>query len=278
MSPASTTSRLALFGQPVAHSLSPRIHAAFGAQLNIAVDYRAIEAGHAEFPAALADFARAGGIGANVTLPLKLDAFALCTSTSDRARRAGSVNTLILDGSSWRGDSTDGAGLLRDLRQRHGFDPTGRRVLLLGAGGAARAVAAALIEVGVHDLMIVNRTRVRTMELTRSLASDCVFSCDLAKVELLDDQYDLVINATSIGHGGTTVALPPRLLARDALCYDLSYGRIAQPFIDWARAAGAANVCDGIGMLVEQAAEAFELWHGVRPATAAIHAMVATPA
>ncbi len=268
-------SRLALFGQPVSHSLSPRIHAAFGAQVGIRVDYRAIEAGHDEFPQALAAFAREGGIGANVTLPLKIDAFALCSSTSERARRAGSVNTLILDGDTWRGDSTDGAGLLRDLRQRHGFDPTGRRVLLLGAGGAARAVAAALIDERVHDLMIVNRTRQRTIELTRSLASDCVFTCDLAKVELLDDQYELVINATSLGHGDARFDLPARLLAANALCYDLSYGRIAQPFLDWARHAGAANACDGIGMLVEQAAEAFELWHGVRPATAPVHTLLA---
>ena len=275
MATAPNPSRLALFGQPVAHSLSPRIHAAFGAQLGIAVDYRAIEAGHDEFPRALQAFAVAGGIGANITLPLKMDAFALCTSTSERARRAGSVNTLILDGHTWRGDSTDGAGFLRDLRERHGFDPSGRRVLLLGAGGAARAVAAALIDERVHDLMIVNRTRARTMELTRSLASDCVFSCDLAKVDLLEDRYDLVINATSLGHGAAVFDLPQRLLTPDALCYDLSYGRIAQPFIDWAQAAGAANICDGTGMLVEQAAESFELWHGVRPATAPIHAMLA---
>ncbi len=266
--------RLAVFGQPVAHSLSPRIHAAFGAQLGLAVDYRAIEAGADVFPQSLARFAQEGGRGANITLPLKLDAFALCTSRSERARRAGSVNTLIRDGEGWRGDSTDGIGFLGDLRDRHGFEPHNRRALLIGAGGAARAVAAALVDAGIHDLMIVNRTRQRTAELARNLGSDCVYSCELAKIELLDDRYDLIVNATALGHSGGEFDLPQRLLGRDTLCYDLSYGEIARPFIHWAQRAGAQRISDGLGMLVEQAAEAFALWFGMRPDTAPIHAML----
>ncbi|MGN6518184.1 MAG: shikimate dehydrogenase, partial [Dokdonella sp.] len=142
--------RYAVFGQPIAHSLSPRIHATFGAQLGIRLDYRAIEAARETFAATLVAFARDGGRGANVTLPLKEDAAALCDALSERARRCGSVNTLIRDGDAWRGDSTDGVGLLRDLA-RHGIDTRGLRVLLLGAGGAARAAAFALVDAGARE-------------------------------------------------------------------------------------------------------------------------------
>lgn len=261
--------RYAVFGQPIAHSQSPRIHTMFGAQLGIAVDYRAIEAGHGGFTHALDAFARDGGVGANVTLPLKADAFALCATRSDRAQRCGSVNTLVRDGDDWRGDSTDGIGFLRDL-ERLGFDACGRRVLLLGAGGAARAVAFALADAGARELMIVNRTRERTTELARALRFDGAFGCELAQVGTLDGRYDLVVNATSAGHDGEAFALPPRLLERDALGYDLSYGRAAQSFLAWAREAGAKTASDGLGMLVEQAAESFAIWHGRRPDTGAI--------
>lgn len=264
------THRYAVFGQPIAHSLSPRIHALFGAQLGIAVDYRAIEAGRDDFAAALAAFARDGGVGANVTLPLKQDALALCRAASDRARRSGSVNTLLRDGDGWRGDSTDGIGFLHDLRERHGFDPRQRRVLLIGAGGAARAVAAALVDAGVHDLVVANRTRERIADLVRRLASDCVFGCELDKIDQLHDRYDLIVNATSLGHGDDAFELPRRLLGRDTLCYDLSYDRAARPFLDWAAAAGASRACDGLGMLVEQAAESFSLWFGQRPDARAV--------
>lgn len=266
--------RYAVFGQPIAHSLSPRIHAMFGAQLGIEVDYRAIESGRDDFARALAAFARDGGVGANVTLPLKEDAFALCVARSERAQRCGSVNTLICDGvirdgGAWRGDSTDGVGFLRDL-ERLGFDRRGRRALLLGAGGAARAVAFALADAGPRELMIVNRTRERTTELARALRFDGVFGCELAQVGTLEGRYDLVVNATSAGHDGAAFELPARLLERDALCYDLSYGRAAQSFLAWAREAGAKTASDGLGMLVEQAAESFSIWHGRRPDTGAV--------
>jgi len=262
--------RYAVFGQPVAHSLSPRIHAMFGAQLGIAVDYRAVEVGHADFARALEEFARDGGVGANITLPLKTDAFALCAVRSARAQRCGSVNTLVRGGDAWHGDSTDGIGFLRDLA-RLGFEARGRRVLLLGAGGAARAVAFALADAGVHELMLVNRTRQRIAELKRALRSDSAFGCDLAQVDTLDGHYDLLVNATSAGHGGgAALELPPRLLERDALCYDLSYGRAAQSFLAWARETGAKVANDGLGMLVEQAAESFAIWHGRRPDAGAV--------
>jgi shikimate dehydrogenase len=270
MHPSSAASRYAVFGRPIAHSLSPRIHAAFGAQLGIAVDYRAIEAGPEEFPARLAAFAHEGGRGANVTLPLKQDALALCATLSERARRAGSVNTLIHVGDGWHGDSTDGAGLLRDLRERHGFDPRERRVLLLGAGGAARAAAFAFADAGTAELTIANRTPERAIELALALGP-VAHATALDALEALG-RFDLVVNATAAGHADAAAALPRTLLDVHTLCYDLSYGKAAQAFLAAARQAGAARVSDGLGMLVEQAAESFAAWHGSRPDTAPVYA------
>ena len=257
--------RYAVFGQPIAHSLSPRIHALFAAQFGLAIDYRAIEVGDDDFAAALAAFAREGGRGANVTLPLKERAFALCTTRSERAQRCGSVNTLLRDGAAWRGDSTDGVGLLRDLRARHGFDPRDRRILLLGAGGAARAAAFALADAGAADLMIANRTPARAQALAAALGSGCAAADGAAEAGV----YDLILNASAAGHSGAFVPVHGTLAAHTA-CYDLSYGAAAQPFLAWARGAGAAWVSDGLGMLVEQAAESFALWHHLQPDTAPV--------
>jgi shikimate dehydrogenase len=261
--------RYAVFGDPIVHSLSPRIHAAFGAQCGIALDYRAIEAGHDAFPAALDAFAREGGRGANVTLPLKEDAVARCTTLSGRARRCGSVNTLIRDGDDWRGDSTDGAGFLRDL-ERHRVEPLDMHVLLLGAGGAARAVAFALVDAGVGELAIANRNPGRSAELVAAVGDACVHAVEWPTLAACGGAPDLVINATSAGHAGTALTWPSTLVASHTVCYDLSYGRAAEPFIAWAQACGAATAADGLGMLVEQAAESFALWHGLDPDTAPV--------
>ena len=262
-------SRYAVFGQPIAHSLSPRIHAAFGAQCGIAIDYRAIETGRDAFANALDAFAHGGGRGANITLPLKQDALALCTALSERARRCGSVNTLIREGDGWHGDSTDGAGLLRDLRERHGLDLQGRRILLLGAGGAARAAAFALADADA-ELMLVNRTAARADALAQAIGG-AARSCSVDTTA--PRAFDLVINATSAGHTADAIALPPGALAASTFCYDLSYGAAAQTFIAQMRAAGANRVSDGLGMLVEQAAESFALWLAVRPLTATVYAL-----
>ena len=266
--------RYAVFGQPIAHSLSPRIHAMFGAQLGIAIDYRAIEAGREEFSARLEAFARDGGCGANVTLPLKRDALALCAAVSDHALRCGSVNTLIRDGAAWRGDSTDGAGLLIDLDLRHGFEATGCgrnwRCLLLGAGGAARAVAFALADPGVLEaLVIANRTHERARELAAAIGAANVEAVDW---RALGDAgaFDIVLHATSAGHGDASLSLPRSIITDRSLCYDLSYGEAALPFLRWAKAAGAGYLADGLGMLVEQAAESFFIWHGRAPDTARV--------
>jgi shikimate dehydrogenase len=269
---ASEPAQYAVFGQPVAHSLSPRIHNAFARQLGIALEYRPIETSAEGFAAALKKFADLGGAGANVTLPLKQVAAKACASLSDRARRADSVNTLSRSGDSWHGDSTDGVGLIRDITSRHRLFVRGRRTLLLGAGGAARAVAFALLDAGVPELTIANRTPERADAL-----ADAIGQPKRVHTRYWDDlgnwgAFDLLINATSAGHGGAALSLPSSLLAPRAVCYDLSYGKAAFGFLAWARSVGAEHALDGLGMLIEQAAEAFELWHGQRPDTDALYA------
>lgn len=287
--------RYAVFGHPVAHSRSPRIHAAFGAQCGIALDYTAIDAPPESFADAVAAFARDGGRGANVTLPHKPVALALCRDVSERARRAGAVNTLIRAGDAWHGDNTDGIGLVRDLAQRHGIALEGARVLLLGAGGAAAGVAPALLDAGVARLSISNRSVERAQALAHRLGIDDgeprVHLCDWnALVEAAARRpqaprgtaaragappFDLVINSTAAARTSDPVAWP---LPVDAVApwtaVDLGYGGAARPFLDAARGAGAARCIDGLGMLVEQAAESFLRWHGVRPDTDPVFAML----
>ena len=264
----------AVFGHPVAHSLSPRIHAAFGRQAGIALEYVAIDATPADFAGALQAFAAGGGRGANVTLPLKEAAYALCAATSERARRAGAVNTLLRDGDGWRGDNTDGAGLVRDLTERHGLDLRARRTLLIGAGGAARGVAPALLDAGIDALTIVNRTPERADALADALGEPGRvhprYLGDLAAL----GEFDLIVNATSAGRNGEVPALPHSLVGRRTAAVDLSYGEAAIPFLAWARASGCHDAVDGLGMLVEQAAESFALWHGARPDTEAVYAQL----
>jgi len=274
MSGAGATPLFAVFGDPVAHSLSPRIHAAFAQAQAIDLDYVAIHAPADTFVARLADFAARGGRGANITLPLKQAAFALCTQRSAFAQRAGAVNTLSRRGSEWHGANTDGPGLIRDLTERHGLDLRGRRGLLLGAGGAARAAAAALLDAGVAQLVIANRTPERADAL-----SDAIGDPARAHTRYWQDlgncgSFELIVDATAAGHGGEQLPLPFSLPAPRALCYHLSYGATSRGFLAWARAARASQALDGLGMLVEQGAESFEIWHGVRPETDALYAQL----
>ena len=265
--------RYAVFGHPVAHSLSPRIHAAFAQQAGIALEYTAIDAAPHDFVAALDRFADDGGAGANVTLPLKEAAFAICAQTTDRARRAGAVNTLTRTEGQWHGDNTDGAGLVRDLTGRHGLDLRARRALLLGAGGAARGVAPALLDAGISELIIVNRTAERADALADALGEpDRAHSRYWRDLGDLGD-FSLIVNATSASRQDQgAFTLPFHLATPRTLAVDLNYGEAAIPFLAWARAAGCHDAVDGLGMLVEQAAEAFEHWHGVRPETDAVYA------
>lgn len=266
-------SRYAVFGHPVAHSLSPRIHAAFARQHGIALEYTAIDVAPGAFAATLERFAAEGGAGANVTLPLKEQAFALAAELSARARRAGAVNTLLRRDGHWHGDNTDGAGLVRDLTDRHGLDLRGRRVLLLGAGGSARGVAPALLDAGVLEMVIVNRTPERADALCDVLGEPArAVSRYWEDLHELGD-FELIVNSTSAGRQpDAAFALPGSLVNSLTTAVDLNYGDAAIAFLAWARAARCRNSVDGLGMLVEQAAESFEGWHGLRPDTAPVYA------
>ena len=267
-----STPHYAVIGHPVAHSLSPFIHAAFSRQTRIPLGYGAIDAAPEEFDAVLAEFAAHGGLGANVTLPHKQRAAAICGNLSERARRAGVVNTLIRTATGWDGDNTDGVGLVRDLTDRHGQDLRSRKVLLIGAGGAAQGVAPALLDAGIADLFIVNRSGDRTDALADALGDPMRvhprYFRDLGTI----GSFDLIINATSIGRTGEVLPLPGSLIAPRCDVVDLGYGEAAIAFLSWARASGADHTIDGLGMLVEQAAESFKCWHGVRPDADAVYA------
>ena len=270
-----SAARYAVIGHPVAHSLSPRIHQAFAHQLGIPLEYGTIDCPPEQLPDQVAAFATAGGRGLNVTLPHKRAAHALCTELGPTAERCGVVNTMVRIDGGWRGHNTDGSGLVRDLTERRRQDLRGRKVLLIGAGGAAHGVAPALLDAGISALFIVNRTDARTDTLADFLA-------DPARVhpryyEDMDDlgPFDLIINATSMGHdgeGGESVPLPGKMVTERCDVVDLSYGRAAVGFLAWARAAGADRLFDGLGMLVEQAADSFRIWHGRRPDTDEVYA------
>lgn len=258
--------RYALFGHPVERSLSPRIHAAFARQAGIAMLYEAIPATRDTFAQQLVDFARNGGQGGNVTAPLKADAAALCMALGPSAERSGVVNTLTrIAGAGFRGDNTDGDGFIADLCRRHQHDVRERRTLLIGAGGAISGILPALFDAGSGEIVIVNRHSERADALALRIGEpERVHSAywdDLAG----QGAFDLVVNGTSAGVRGERIDLPMGLLAPRAIAYDLNYGEAANGFLAWARAAGAHDVLDGLGMLVDQAAVAFEGWHGVEP-------------
>jgi shikimate dehydrogenase len=267
MNQQAVTKHFALIGHPVSHSLSPRIHQAFGRQAGIALAYAAIDSD--DFESTLQAF---DGNGANITLPYKQRALAACSTLSTRARRAGAVNTLVREDGGWHGDNTDGAGLVRDLTGRHGLDLRKRRTLLLGAGGGARGVAPALLDAGIGDLFIVNRTPERADALADALGEPGRVHPRYLKDLTALGEFDLLINATSATRDAQLPVLPMSLAGRRTAAVDLSYGEAAIPFLAWARAAHCHDVIDGLGMLVEQAAESFALWHGVRPDTDAVYA------
>lgn len=263
----SEVDRYAVFGNPVRHSRSPQIHAAFAAQTQQQLSYRAhlVELGH--FEEAAREFFAGGGKGCNITVPFKLDAFAFAQELSGRAKRAGAVNTLALqaDGTLY-GDNTDGVGLVRDITENLGWQLSERRVLILGAGGAVRGILEPLLRHQPDLVVIANRTVEKAQQLARSFG-------DIGEVRacrfegLAGNQFDIVINATSASLSGELPPLPGDLLNDGCCCYDLMYGAQPTPFMVWAASEMAWAVADGLGMLVEQAAESFCIWRGVRPAT-----------
>lgn len=260
--------RYAVVGNPVAHSRSPWIHAEFARATGQDVAYGRIEAPVDAFADEVDRFRAEGGRGANVTLPFKGDAFRYATELTPRARAAEAVNTLRFDGATVLGDNTDGVGLLRDLTANLGRAIEGRSVLLVGAGGAAQGVLAPLVEARPRRLVIANRTPDKARALARRFGA----SAGGGLGEFATEHFDLVINATSAGlgaaDGATSAPVGAAAFAPGALAYDMVYGRDT-PFLALARAAGA-EARDGSGMLVEQAAESFFVWRGVRPETAPV--------
>ncbi len=257
-----------MFGHPVGHSRSPWIHARFAELTGQQIVYIARDVPPGEFDIALGDFLAEGGRGLNITLPHKLAAFAAADLLTSRAQHAGAVNTLALQPRGLLGDNTDGAGLLRDLRSNLGIELAARRVLLVGAGGAARGALPALLGAGPAEVVIANRSAGKAVALAADFSADGKVSG--IGLEQAEGPFDLVVNATSASLADSVPALPDAVVGEGTTCYDMAYGAGPTAFMRWATARGAARVADGTGMLVEQAAESFELWRKVRPPTAGV--------
>jgi shikimate dehydrogenase len=268
------TDRYCVIGNPIAHSKSPLIHAAFAAQTGQDLTYDRELAPLDGFDMHVRSLIAAGVRGANVTVPFKLDAARLATQLSARAQAAGAVNTLSFIEGAIVGDNTDGPGLVADIVHNAGVDLTGKRVLLLGAGGAARGVVLPLLEAGAAGIVVANRTRATADALVATFADARVTACEYADVAGV---FDVVVNATSASLAGSLPPVPARAFGAGTLALDMMYAAQPTPFMDFAAGHGA-QVRDGLGMLVEQAAEAFALWRGVRPETAAVLAQLRQPA
>lgn len=256
----------AVFGNPIAHSKSPQIHAAFAAQTGERLHYDKQLVPPGQFAYAVEQFFRSGK-GLNVTVPFKLEAFELADTLTERASAAGAVNTLIKQpNGKILGDNTDGFGMLRDITVNLGWRIKDKKVLILGAGGAVRGVLLPLLAEQPAQVVIANRTPSKAQALVELFDSPLLSSCSL---EQLPTGFDLVINGTSAGLSGAMPNLPDDLLAENACCYDMVYGKTLTPFLQWTAAKGA-NIADGLGMLVEQAAESFYQWRGIRPESATV--------
>jgi shikimate dehydrogenase len=262
--------RYAVVGYPVKHSHSPVIHRLFAEQTGENITYELLEASPEEFEVAVRGFQAAGGSGLNITVPHKEKALELANQVSEAATRAQAANTLDFRNGTIAAHNTDGSGLIRDLESNLELHLAGRSALILGAGGAARGIISPLIEAGVSSLTIANRTLERAIRLRERLSEFAEF--DVCAFSDLDarEPADLLINATSAGLKGETAPFPPNLFSAETFCYDLSYSLKDTPFVLLAREHGAGDAVQGWGMLVEQAADSFEIWRGVRPDTAPI--------
>ncbi len=267
------TDKYCVFGNPVGHSKSPFIHAAFARQTGEDINYTALLAPLEGFGNAVRAFVATGGRGANVTVPFKEQAFRMTTRRSARSELAGAVNTLIFEGGQILGDNTDGAGMMRDITHNLHCPVEAKRVLLLGAGGASRGVIGPLLDARPSALVIANRTAAKAVALAHPFAArGSVAGCGLS--ELAGQSFDIIINATSASLDGELPAIPEGIFAAGCLAYDMVYGQGDTPFLMFARDQGAGQFADGLGMLVEQAAESFFLWRGVRPDGAPVMAML----
>ena len=258
--------RYAVMGHPIAHSKSPFIHRRFAAQTGEPVAYDALLVEPGGFRAAVERFRAQGGGGLNVTIPFKEGAFALASRRTGRAERAGAVNTLWFEGAAVCGDNTDGVGLVRDLTRNLGVDVEARSVLVLGAGGAARGVIGPLLDEKPRRIAITNRTASRAVELAGRFASQGPVSA-VALDALPAGGFDIVINATAASLSGELPPVPRGTLRTGGIAYDTAYAANPTPFVEWGVREGASVATDGLGMLVEQAAESFRLWRGQEPST-----------
>ena len=259
--------RYAVMGNPIAHSKSPQIHQLFAQQTGQSISYQAILVEKHRFAEAVAEFLTAGGKGLNVTVPFKQEAWQIADQLSARAQRAGAVNTLMLrEPGGLLGDNTDGVGLVRDLTANLAVELAGKRLLMLGAGGAARGVLAPLLEQEPRHLVIANRTAERAEQLS-DLFSDLGKLTGCGFDALGGEAFDVVINATAAGLRGEVPDLPEGIIGPQTCCYDMMYGSAPTAFMRYAQRRGARRTFDGLGMLVEQAAESFRLWRGVMPDT-----------
>lgn len=257
----------AVIGNPVEHSLSPKIHAIFAKQTGRSLEYRKILSDIKNFDAAATAFFSNGGKGCNITVPFKQDALALADTVSETAKIAQAVNCLTKqEDGSLQGDNFDGVGLVQDLTHNLRYLICQKKILIIGAGGATRGILAPLLEKAPEAITIANRNADKAIELADNFSE----YGNLQAVSLGDiphRPFDLIIHATSLGHQGNAPELPAVLVNDDTFCYDLSYGTAANPFLSWARACGAKRCQNGLGMLIEQAAASFYLWHGVYPDT-----------
>lgn len=260
------TDRYAVMGNPIGHSKSPQIHAAFARQTGQDITYEALLVELDGFAAAVQDFHATGGKGLNITVPFKQDAFDLAQQLTPRAQRAGAVNTLYWNAQDELcGDTTDGIGMVRDLTDNHGITLRDKRILVIGAGGAVRGVLEPLLEQQPRAVQIANRTVAKAEQLAGLFAEfGPIQACGF---DAISGEYDVIINGTAAGLSGEVPPIPPTSISASTLCYDMMYGSQPTAFVRWCQQQGAAQALDGLGMLVEQAAESFFIWRGIRPDT-----------
>ena len=269
----------AVVGNPVNHSKSPEIHAAFGRAVGITLTYERMHVDIGGFEQAIDNFAANGGRGLNITTPFKGDAWRYVDELSPRATSAEAVNTIRFDDTGSFGDNTDGIGFMRDLSVNHGCDVVGRRVLVLGAGGAVQGIVGYFMEKDPASVVVANRTVDRAAALVQRVkgsGNNPLFAMGLDALGA-EASFDIIVHATSAGLSGHRPAVPASVIGVDSVAYDIAYGEAARPFLSWCEQNGARRCVDGVGMLVEQAAESFHVWHGVRPPTAEVITELTTP-
>ena len=267
MTDSPSTDKYAVFGNPIAHSKSPDIHKLFARQTKQDIEYTRELAPLEGFTAAIEAFIASGGKGANVTVPFKQEAYELAGRLGKRARQAGAVNTLVVEvDGEIMGDNTDGVGMVRDIVDNHRWPISGQSILLLGAGGAVRGVLGPLLEQKPGKIFIANRTVEKAKNLAQAFSREGNIEA-VAFNEIPHHVFDLVINGTSASLAGEIPPIPPATIGAQTHCYDMMYGKELTPFLQWAKNNGCTQLADGLGMLVEQAAESFRLWRGVKPET-----------